>query len=183
MMTSLYGYMQHLPIWAPHRACYCGTLLCLGADELVFGAMVELNPRDHQISSAGSLPLDAPCRVLTEGIRSFRRLAKVWFSVQSEENWIQILILVAQRTYLILPILFHRSDRLVRHVAVQLLMSRLLDSAAVDRQSYTEKLIGGIFVHDHIPREPQHVSLTSKSVSPHQEWRRYCGILHKSADR
>lgn len=83
-------YARNLTIMVPYRARSAGTLLCLGADELVLGPMAELGPIDSHIGSTGSPPADAPDMISAEDIRAFPKMAKDWFGVDREEDRLQV---------------------------------------------------------------------------------------------
>ncbi len=80
LVCLLREYTDHLTVLVPHRAHSAGTLLCLGADELVLGPLAELSPIDpttgNQFNPAD--PSNAASRygISVEDVTSYMRLAE-----------------------------------------------------------------------------------------------------------
>ena len=146
----LRDYTKHLTILVPHRARSAGTLLCLGADELVLGPMAELGPLDAQVGSAGQPPPDAPGVISVQDIRAFRQMAEEWFGVDRDEDRLQVLALLAQRVFPASLSAFYRFDRMVRQIAEELLNYQLPDADREPRQRIIDQLVGGYQAHDYV---------------------------------
>jgi predicted esterase YcpF (UPF0227 family) len=167
----LHEYVQHLTIMVPYRARSAGTLLCLGANELVLGPMAELGPIDSQISSAGPPPAEAPGMISAEEIRAFREMAEEWFGIEREEDRIQVLALVAQRVFPTSLASFYRFDKLVHQTAVELLEYQLPDAEEGKRQQIVGQLVGGYYAHDYVlsRAEARALGLQVRYASPQEE--------------
>jgi hypothetical protein len=146
----LRGHADHLTILVPHRARSAGTLLCLGADELVLGPMAELGPLDSLLGSAGQVPPDAPGMLSVEDVRAFREMAADWFGVDRAEDRLQVLALLAQRVFPASLGSLYRFDRMVRRIAEELLGHQLPNVDADDRRRIVDQLVSGYPAHDYI---------------------------------
>ena len=142
-------YAHSLNILVPYRAWSSGTLLCLGADELILGPLAELSPIDAQSNSADFSAASGPGSISSEEVRTFSQMAEAWFGVTREEDRLQVLALMAQRFFPTSLSAIYRSDRLVRRVANELLMYQLPDAEAHVREQIVEQLISGYDAHDY----------------------------------
>jgi hypothetical protein len=140
-------YAASLTILVPWRARSAGTLLCLAADELVLAPLGHLSPIDPQIGGDMDVAPDLPSFVGAEDIRGFPEMAREWFGVQRDEDALQLLALVAQRIFPASLTAFHRSDRLVRRIADELLRLPAAAPAEQQRQVIVEALVSGQGTH------------------------------------
>jgi hypothetical protein len=144
-------FAGHITILVPHRARSAGTLLCLGADELVLGPLAELGPVDSTMDTAGVPPADAPGTISAQDIRAFRSLAEDWFGVDRAEDRLQVLALLATRIFPTSLSSFYRFDQLVREVAAELLAWQLPgDDYASQRDQIVDRLVSGYHSHDFV---------------------------------
>lgn len=148
-----------LTILVPHRARSAGTLLCLGADDLVLGPMAELSPVDPNVSAAGPPPSDTSDRLSAEDIRAFSAMANDWFGVTRDEDQVHVLALVAQRVFPGSLAALYRFDRLSRRTAGELLRYQLPDADETSRQRIVDQLVGGYGAHDHVITRADAVAL------------------------
>lgn len=167
----LHEFASHLTILVPERARSAGTLLCLGAHELVLGPMAELGPIDAHIGSAGSPPPDAPGMISTEEVRAFRQMAEDWFGVTREEDRLQVLALIAQRVFPASLGSLYRSDQLIRQSAYELVCYQLPNAEERIRQQIVNQLVGGYYGHNHIitRTEAQTLGLRVRFTSSQEE--------------
>jgi Serine dehydrogenase proteinase len=165
-------FTDHLTILVPHRARSAGTLLCLGADDLVLGPMAELGPVDATMDSDGVPAPDAPGVVSAQDIRAFRSMAQDWFGVERAEDRLQVLGLLATRFFPTSLSSFYRFDRLVREVAAELLTWQLPgDEHAGRRDQIVDKLVSGYHSHDVIlsRRDVRALGLRAADATPDEE--------------
>ena len=171
VVILLREYTQHLTILVPYRARSAGTLLCLGADELVLGPMAELGPIDSHVSSVGQTPSDAPEMISSEDIRVFRQMAEDWFGVNRDEDRLQVLALIAQRVFPTSLSSFYRFDKLVRSIADELLSYQLPCADISTRQRIVDQLVAGYHAHDYVlsRTEAKELGLRVGDMSPREE--------------
>ena len=151
----LHNYTNHLRVLVPYKALSAGTLLCLGAHELVLGSMAEFTPIDPHIGSAmGQNPAGSPSLISAEDIRAYREMAENWFGLTSEEHRMQLFTLLNQRIFPTSLSSFYRADKEVRQIAADLLKYQLPGVAAGDRERIVNQLVSGYPSHDYrITRE------------------------------
>lgn len=131
-----------LGILVPARARSAGTLLCLGADELVLTALAELGPLDPLLEgTAGGAPVSAA------DLRAFRELATDWFGVP-DGSGLELLGLLGQRMLPTSLARLHRLDALVRELAARQLRRHLPGEPDARIAAVVERLVAGYHSHD-----------------------------------
>jgi hypothetical protein len=167
----LHEFTQHLTILVPYQARSAGTLLCLGANELVLGPMAEFGPIDAHIRSANASVHDMPGMISAEDIRAFRQMAEDWFGVTREKDRLQVLALVAQRVFPPSLSSFYRAEHLTSQVAHELLHYQLGDTEESVRQRIVNQLVSGYSAHDYIitRTDAQSLGLQVSFASPQEE--------------
>jgi hypothetical protein len=145
----LHDYTDRLTVLVPHRARSAGTLLCLGAHQLVLGPLAELGPLDPQIGSSAAPRPGEPAVLSAADMRGFREMAEQWFGVERPEDRLSLFGLLAQRVFPGSLGAFHRADRLVRDMAGELLLHQLPDAGPADRDRIVDHLVGGFHAHDY----------------------------------
>jgi hypothetical protein len=168
----LRDFTDYLTILVPHRARSAGTLLCLGADQLVLGPLAELGPVDAMMAPGASAASGVPGVISAEDVRAFRSMARDWFDVDRAEDRLQLLALLATRVFPTSLSSFYRFDRLVRDVAEELLQYQLRgDEHLADRSRIVNKLVGGYHSHDVVisRRDAQVLGLRAVDAAPDLE--------------
>lgn len=147
-------YTNHFSVLVPFRAYSAGTLICLGADEIVMGKMGELGPIDPSVTNAfnpqdpsnpvGRLP------VSIEDVYSYLALMKEKAGVVQQEELSKAFRLLAEKIHPLALGNVHRNWMLIRSLAYRLLNLRQnpLPEAKVDSiiNNLTEKL----YAHNHM---------------------------------
>jgi hypothetical protein len=145
----LHEYTEQLNIVVPYKARSAGTLLCLGAHQLVLGPLAELGPLDPHIAASGDGPAGSPPSISAEDIRAFRDIAEIWFGLESEAHRMQVFGLLSQRIFPTTLSSFFRSDRQVRLFGEELLRYQLGDDDEKVRRRVVDQLVSGYQSHDH----------------------------------
>lgn len=144
----LHNFADMVTIWVPFRARSAGTLLCLGASDLVFGPIAELGPLDPNISMAEQSQV-GPRLISSADIRAFRSMAEEWFGLQQEEHRIQVFSLLSQKFFPTSLSAFYRADRYMRTVAQELLAYQLPNSTPQERAAIVDRFVDGFDSHSH----------------------------------
>jgi Serine dehydrogenase proteinase len=168
----LHEFAEHVAILVPFRARSAGTLLCLSADELVFGPLAELGPVDSTMDTEGVPPADAPGMISAQDILAFRDLAREWFGVDRPEDRLQVLALLATRIFPTSLSSFYRFDKLVREVAAELLAWQLPGQEQADlRSRIVGQLVSGYHSHDVVltRRDARALGLRVSDATPEDE--------------
>lgn len=166
----LRDYASRLTIFLPSRARSSGTLICLAADELVFGPLGELSPLDPFIRS-GKEMAEGPPGIYAEDIRAFPAMAREWFGLKSEASRLQALSLLSQKIFPTTLSSFYRSDRYVRKVAQELLAHQLPKAGAARRARIVDQLIRAYPDHAHgvTLAEARQIGLRGRAASAEEE--------------
>ncbi|MBO8128831.1 MAG: hypothetical protein H0Z39_06490 [Peptococcaceae bacterium] len=147
-------FADRFSVLVPYRAYSAGTLICLGADEIIMGKMSELSPIDPSVVNAFN-PEDpsnpsAKLPVNVEDVYAYLSLAKEEAGLQSEENITKLFLLLAEKIHPLALGNVHRNYLLVRSLARKLLALRQesLPEKQITRivDSLTEKL----YAHNHM---------------------------------
>jgi len=146
-------YTGDLGVLVPFRAYSAGTLLCLGADEIVMGKMGELGPIDPSVVNAFN-PQD-PCNpsarvpVNIEDVYSYLSLAgeTAGFGAQDMSGIFSIL------ANIIHPLALgnvHRNYLLIRSLANKLLALRKWRLGSDDLQKIVDNFTEKLYAHNYI---------------------------------
>lgn len=164
----LHEYTDYLTIFLPYKARSAGTLLCLAAAEIVMSSLSELSPLDSNINSADKNS-DVQ-RISSEDIRAFKQMAETWFDIPDNNNT-EVFSLLAQAFLPSTLGLFYRSNKLVRHIAQELLLYQRENLNEEDRNKIIEGLISGYHSHDYsiIRQEAVKIGLNIKFASQELE--------------
>lgn len=87
-------YCDAFKVLVPHRALSAGSLLCLGADEIIMGKLAELSPVDPSTANAFN-PQDplVPQRripISVEDVVGYLKLARDHANLQSEDKMLEV---------------------------------------------------------------------------------------------
>lgn len=147
-------YTSRFAVLVPFRAYSAGTLLSLGADEIIMGKMGELGPIDPSVINAFN-PQDpgnpaARVPVNIEDVYSYLGLAASKGGVTDKSDKYQVFSLLAERIHPLALGNVHRNYLLIRSLAHRLLDLRQnqLSDENIDRivDNLTEKL----YAHNHM---------------------------------
>lgn len=147
LATLLHESTGSLGVLVPRRARSAGTMVCLGADELVLTDIAELGPLDpimHQTAGpAGTAAISAA------DVRAFRRMAVDWFDVPAGEGGVEVLAAMAAQVFPVSLAQLHRFDALARGIADRLLRRHLPAAGSAQRAEIVARLVEGYHSHDY----------------------------------
>lgn len=149
IILLLRDFAPQVRVLVPYKAHSAGTLLCLGANEIVMGRMAELSPIDPHLSATGEVSSEGPRFISSEDIRTFREIAQNWFGLKQEEHWMHIFNLLSQRIFPTTLSTFYRADRQTQQIATELLRYQLSDEGIDRHQQIVEQLLHGYDAHDY----------------------------------
>ncbi len=144
-------------VLVPYRAYSAGTLICLGADEVVMGTMGELGPIDPSVVSAFNPkdPVNPNARipVNVEDVYSFLALAREMAGMSNDEDRRRTFLLLAEKIHPLALGNVHRNYLLVRSLAQKLLALRRPPPPADQVRHIVDSLTEKLYAHNHmIPR-------------------------------
>jgi hypothetical protein len=150
-------YATHFSVLIPFRAYSAGTLLCLGADEIVMGKMGELGPIDPSVINAFN-PQDpsnpsARLPVNIEDVYSYMNLIAEKIGIYDESVMSRAFLLLAEKIHPLALGNVHRNWMLIRSLANKMLGLRRERMPQVKMQNIVDYLTEKLYAHNHmIPR-------------------------------
>lgn len=168
-LLSAYG--KQFNVLVPLKARSAGTLLCLGAHEIVMGSCAQLGPIDPQMAQRAPSAASNPSTISSEDIRAFRHMAKIWFGIEERENSVQLLQLLCERIFPTSLTAFFRAARQIETMTEQHLRVHLPEASPEQRQKIAEYFIHECYSHDHIitREDAQEISLAVTCSSRQEE--------------
>jgi hypothetical protein len=154
-------YCNKLLAVVPFRALSCGTLIALGAEEIIMGRNGQLSPIDPSVASPfNPLAPGAPVQpgpvtllpVSVEDMAGFLDLAKTEVGLRSDESMVEVLKILAEKVHPMALGAVHRARAQNRELAARLLERHMDDKARVN------------FIVDKLTRElPTHSYLIGRN--------------------
>ena len=147
-------YADEFNVLAPFRAYSAGTLVCLGADEIVMGKMGELGPIDPSVVNAFN-PQDpanpvARIPVNIEDVYSYLTLAREVAGLTNEGELAKVFALLVERIHPLALGNVHRNYLLIRSLATKLLGLRKNHDARAEVQRVVDHLTEKLYAHNHM---------------------------------
>jgi ATP-dependent protease ClpP protease subunit len=148
LLHVLHAMVSHLTILVPYKACSAGTLLCLGAHDLVMTSIAELSPIDPQLQGMQG---ENSSHHSSADVVLFRDMARDWFGVncQNPDHALSVLHLFCQKIFPPSLTRFYRAEQLVRQVAQEALRFQLPDASVEMHNRIIEYLITGYADHQY----------------------------------
>lgn len=140
-------FFDSIRVLVPFKASSAGTIICLGADEVVMGPLGQLGPIDGHISFQGSSMRRSAS---TEDVKAFQQLAQKWFGVNRQEDNLQVLALISQSISPISLGEVFRADQLLRCIALEMISFHKVDQSEENVNRIVEHLIAGMQSHDQV---------------------------------
>lgn len=145
-------YTREFSVLVPFRAYSAGTLICLGADEIVMGRMGELGPIDPSVVNAYN-PQD-PCNpsaripVNIEDVYSYLALAGEATRLDSE-SISRVFTVLAEKIHPLALGNVHRNYLLIRSLAHKLLDLRNCSLCVENAQRIVDHLTEKLYAHNY----------------------------------
>jgi hypothetical protein len=148
-------YCDHFGIIIPFKALSSGTLMALGADDIVMTRMGQLSPIDPTITTPHGPQMMVPGKpspdwipISVEDVNSYINLAKHEFGITDQEGMIKVFDRLSQT---INPLALGAVNRVREQI--EFLGLTLLNAHSSDvekNKKIVETLIRGRYSHDHI---------------------------------
>lgn len=185
LVNLIREYCQYFSTLVPFRAYSAGTLICLGANEIMMSKMGELSPIDPSVANAFN-PADPQHRtakipVSVEDVTSFLALAQEIGGLKQEEHLAQVFLRLANTVHPLALGNVHRNYSLIRALAKKLLELHLGESYP----EYSEKIIHHLTtrLHAHnylITRFEAKNNLNLNIVEPSPEVEKLMWVLYEN---
>jgi hypothetical protein len=129
LVELIYEYTGNFSVLIPYKAYSAGTLICLGASEILMTKMAELSPVDPNVTSIFN-PVDdcnpqikVPINV--EDVYSFLSIANDVVGLKSDEAMIKVFTNLTEHVHPLAVGSIYRTHALIRSVAKSLLMTHM----------------------------------------------------------
>ena len=141
LVNLLRQYCKRLKVLVPFRALSCGTLIALGADEIIMGKHGLVSPIDPSVSSPFNPPapgIQQPgmvslLPVSVEDMIGFLELARKEIGLKTEASRISILNILANKVHPLALGAVYRAREQTSSLAKRLLSIHLKDGAKIAR--------------------------------------------------
>lgn len=147
-------YTTHFNVLVPYRCYSAGTLLCLGADEIVMGKMGELGPIDPSVVNAfnPSDPNNPAARIPVniEDVYSYLALAGEKAGVCSTDQQVKAFTLLVDRIHPLALGNVHRNYMLIRSLAKKLLSMHHQPMRESRIEHIVDHLTEKLYAHSHM---------------------------------
>jgi hypothetical protein len=142
LVNLLRQYCNRLKVVVPFRALSCGTLIALGADEIIMGRNGLVSPIDPSVSSPFNPPapgIQQPgvvslLPVSVEDMIGFLELARKELELKTEESKVSMLNILANKVHPLALGAVYRAREQTSSLAKRLLSIHSKDKAKIDRQ-------------------------------------------------
>jgi len=141
LVNLIRQYCKHMSVVIPFRSLSCGTLIALGADEIVMGIHGLLSPVDPSVASPfnpvapGTQP-GGPVNLLpvsVEDMIGYLDLARNEANLKSEESMIEVLKLLATQVNPLALGAVYRAREQSSSLATRLLEMHMTDNSKIER--------------------------------------------------
>ena len=140
LVNLLRQYCERLVVLVPFRALSCGTLIALGADDIVMGRHGLLSPVDPSVSSPFNPPVPggqpgmlALLPVSVEDMIGFLDLARKEIGLKTEESMTSVLNILAKKVHPLALGAVYRAREQTGDLAKRLMKKHSDDEAKIDR--------------------------------------------------
>ena len=154
LVNLIREYCNKFSVLLPFRAYSAGTLICLGADQIIMGKMSELSPIDPSVANAFN-PED-PCNktakipVSVEDVSSFLDLAQEKAGLKEDEQMTHVFLRLAKDVHPLALGNVHRNYSLIRSLAKKLLELHLEKREPEHIKEIIDNLTEKLYAHNHM---------------------------------
>lgn len=154
LVNLLREYTEDLAVLIPFRAYSAGTLIALGANEIVMGKMGELGPIDPSVANAFN-PDDpynprAKIPVSVEDVSSYLLLAREMAGLRSEPEVGEVFRFLSEKVHPLALGNVHRNYLLIRSLARRLLLLHLNHEQEERISDIIDNLTEKLYAHNHM---------------------------------
>ncbi|MCT4508135.1 MAG: hypothetical protein N4A48_05125 [Tepidibacter sp.] len=154
LVQLIYEYTDNFSVLIPYKSYSAGTLISLGASEIIMTKMGELSPVDPNVTSIFN-PVDpnnssAKIPISVEDVYSFITLVKDIMDIQSDDSLSSIFSKLVENVHPLALGSIHRTYLLIRSVAKKLLLSHMDISEEVRINEIINHLTEKLFSHNYM---------------------------------
>ncbi len=184
LVNLIREYCSHFSVLVPFRTYSAGTLICLGADEIIMGKMGELSPIDPSVANAFN-PEDpnnklARIPVSVEDVSSYIGLAQEMAGVKKEEEITEVFLRLSKKVHPLALGNVHRNYSLIRSLGRKLLELHSKEESSEQIKQMIDNLTEQLYAHNYmIPRSEAKNSIKLKVFEPPQDIERLMWSLYE----
>lgn len=154
LVNLIREYTDTFNVLVPYRAYSAGTLICLGADQIIMGKMSELGPIDPSVANAFN-PQDpsnpaARVPVNIEDVYSYLALVKEKLAINQQEELSKAFRVLAEKIHPLALGNVHRNWLLIRTLAYRLLCLRKGKQEEEKLHNIISNLTEKLYAHNHM---------------------------------
>ncbi|WP_027363787.1 SDH family Clp fold serine proteinase [Desulfotruncus alcoholivorax] len=154
LVNLIREYTGHFSVLIPFRAYSAGTLLCLGADEIVMGKMGELGPIDPSVVNAFNPqdPSNPSVRlpVNIEDVYSYMALIAQNNDICHDDTESRAFLMLVEKIHPLALGNVHRNWMLIRSLAKKMLGLRQKTLGEEKKQNIVDHLTEKLYAHNHM---------------------------------
>lgn len=154
LINLIREYTSNLSVLVPFRAYSAGTLICLGANEIVMTKMAELGPIDPTVINVFNPPdrnnpgLRLPVSV--EDVNSYFALAKNKCELANTQDMLQVFKMLADKVHPLALGNVHRNHALIRSISKKLLTLHTPKDQEAWVNNVVDHLTEKLHAHNHM---------------------------------
>lgn len=182
LVQLIYEFTDHFSVIVPNKAYSSGTLICLGASEIIMTKMADLSPIDPNITSIfnPSDPgnINAKAAINVEDVYAYFNMAREVLKLENEESIINVFNQLTEAVHPLAIGSIQRTYLLIRSIARKLLSTHLESSDKEKIDSIITSLTENLFSHSYmISRKEALEEIGLPVVFPDNELERKIGKL------
>lgn len=154
LINLICEYTDQFNVIVPFRAYSAGTLICLGAHEILMGKMGELGPIDPVVANAFN-PTDpekptARVPISVEDVSSYLNLALEKGKLKEENSLLSVFMKLVERVHPLSLGNVHRNYQLIRSTARKLLKLSKIDRKESEITAIVDYLTKKLYAHNYM---------------------------------
>lgn len=154
LINLIREYTDEFNVIVPYRAYSAGTLICLGANEILMGKMGELGPIDPVVANAFN-PKDpsnpsARVPISVEDVTAYLSLAKEKGELKEEESLVRVFSYLAEKVHPLSLGNVHRNYQLIRSIARKLLKLSSAERKESEVNAIVDALTKKLYAHNYM---------------------------------
>ncbi len=154
LVHLLYEYTDNFSVLIPYKAYSAGTLISLGASEIVMGKLGELSPVDPNITSVFN-PADPAnpqmkLAINVEDVYSYFSIAKNVVGIKNDQALAEVFEHLIKQVHPLAVGTIHRTYSLIRLIAQRLLLTHMDISRQSEIDEIVNTLTEKLFAHNYM---------------------------------
>ncbi len=149
LMHLLHEFTDHLSVLVPHHCESSGTIMTLGAHEVIAGPLALFSPIDPLLNSAHAQDDGTPGAISAQDIRLFGEMARNWFRLDERDACVQSLSMLSGSIFPTTLTSFYRSTLELQEISEQLLALQMPEESIENRSKIIDQLLFGYHSHSY----------------------------------